>query len=244
MLMIAAALEEELETAKSLCRDVKRVESSRTKLWQGERNSVPYSFVRTGVGPMRSAPRFREALSVVRPSRILLIGYAGALDPELRLGDVVAVKKALALSENPPGWEQVQIEGEFDLEGSSEFQRAAAAAGINARCGVGLTSYHVLGHPAHKRILHQRFHAAIVDMETAAIAGVAKSEGIPIRCIRVVSDEAGDTFLIPFSYNPETGLPTRAKQFMEAGMLEMYRRWKANSSVAKDRLSRFLFHYL
>jgi nucleoside phosphorylase len=244
MLMITAALEEELETAKSLCRDVKKVETSRTRLWQGERNSAPFSFVRSGVGPRRSKFRIGEALKIVRPSRILVIGYAGALDPALRLGDIVAVEKALALSENPPGWEQVRVEGEFDLERAPEFERAAAAAGLNAFSGIALTSHHVLGHPDHKRILHKRFHASIVDMETAAIACVAEAEGIPIRCIRVVSDEAEDAFLVPFSYDPATGLPARAKQFVEAGVLEMYRRWKTNSAIAKGRLSSFLSHYL
>jgi nucleoside phosphorylase len=240
MLMIAAALEEELETAKSFCRDVKKIEHGKTRLWQGVRNSATLTFVRTGVGPRRSALRLQEALNIAKPSQILVIGYAGALDPGLKLGDVVVVEKALALSENPPGWEQVQVEGEFDLAECPGFLRAATDAGLSIRAGIVLTSYHVLGLPAHKRLLYQRFHAAIVDMETAALARVAQTEKIPIGCVRAVSDEAEDAFLVPFSYDPATGIPRRARQFVEAGMLEMYRRWKTNSSVAKDRLSSFL----
>jgi nucleoside phosphorylase len=244
MLMIAAALEEELETAKSLCRDVAKVEHAKTKLWRGARNLTTLSFVRTGVGPKRSALRLQEALSAINPSQILVIGYAGALDPNLKLGDVVEVEKALALSENPPGWEQVEVEGEFDLERCSGFQQAATAAGLSGRVGIGLTSHHVLGHPGHKILLHQRFHAAIIDMETAALARVARAEGIPICCIRVISDEVEDDFLAPLSYDPAAGISTRARHFAKTGMLEMYRRWKTNSSIAQERLSRFLSHYL
>jgi adenosylhomocysteine nucleosidase len=244
MLMIAAALEEELETAKSLCIDITKVEHAKTRLWQGVRNSAALSFVRTGIGPKRSALRLQEALITAKPSQILVIGYAGALDPELKLGDVVAIEKVLLLSENPPGWEQVQVEGEFNLERCSGFQQAATAAGISSHVGIALTSYHVLGHPIHKRLLHQRFQAATVDMETAALARVAQAERIPLRCIRVVSDEAEDAFLVPFSYDPATGIPVRAKHFVETGVLETYRRWKSNSSIAKARLSNFLSQYL
>jgi nucleoside phosphorylase len=244
MLMIAAALEEELETAKFFCSDVTKIENDKTKLWQAVRNNATVGFVRTGVGPKRSAARLEEALNITKPDQILVIGYAGALDPGLRLGSVVAVEKAIALSEDPPGWEHVQAEGEFDLANCSGFHSAAAAAGLIAHTGTVLTSFHVLGHPEHKRLLHERFHAAIVDMETAALARVAQAKKIPLRCIRVVSDEAEDNFLAPFSYDPATGIPTRAKQLMEMGMLETYRQWKSNASMAKDRLRSFLAHYL
>lgn len=242
--MIAAALEEELETGKSLCTDISPIESEKTKLWQAVRNSRLLSFVRTGVGPRRSAERLREAIRAARPSQILVIGYAGALDPELKLGSMVAVKKAIGLSENPPGWEHVRVESEFELADYPAFYPAAAAAGLNARTGMALTSFHVLGHPAHKRLLHERFHAAIVDMETAALAHIAQSEKVPLSCIRVVSDEAEDTFLAPFSYDPSAGVQKRAMQLFEKGMIETYRQWKTNSSQARDHLSRFLSHYL
>jgi nucleoside phosphorylase len=244
MLMIAAALEEELETAKSLCRDVTRIENNKTKLWKAVRNKATISFVRTGVGPRRSAGRLEEALQVTKPSQILVIGYAGALDPGLRLGSAIEVEKAIALSEDPSDWEHVRSEGEFNLASCSGFYLAAAAAGLSAHTGTVVTSFHVLGHPAHKRLLHDRFQAAIVDMETAALARVALANKIPLSCVRVVSDEAEDTFLAPFSYDPGIGVPTRAMQLMETGMLETYRQWKINSSTAKDRLRKFLAHYL
>ena len=41
-------------------------------------------------------------------------------------------------------------------------------------------------------------------METAALAQVAAARDIPMDCVRAVSDEAGDDFLAPFSYDPDT----------------------------------------
>jgi hypothetical protein len=101
-----------------------------------------------------------------------------------------------------------------------------------------------LGDPLHKRLLYEKFHAAIVDMETAALARVAQSVSVPLSCVRVVSDEAQDTFLAPFSHNPSAGIPARAKKLFDTGMVETYREWKSHSSMAKQILNRFLSHYL
>jgi adenosylhomocysteine nucleosidase len=246
MLMIAAAMEEELELARQLCPDSKRVQCEKVKLWRATKREQPVCFLKAGVGPKRSAANLREALGEVRPSRILLIGYAGALDPGLKLGDLVAVRKALAFSleESQPDWEHVRIDAEFELAEPQFLSEAASAGGLSARTGNAMTSAYVLGDPVHKSLLHEKFGASIVDMETAALAGIARSEGIPLSCIRVISDEAQDTFLAPFSHNPSAGIAARAKKLMETGMVETFREWKSNTTQAKDRLSRFLELYL
>ena len=142
----------------------------------------------------------------------------------------------------------------FFTEGLSKLgsspTRMAEALGcgrpVVANAGVGdvVTSPHVLGSPAHKQILWEKFQASIVDMETAALAEIAASKSIPLSCIRVVSDEAQDTFLEPFSYDPSMPIPARAKRLLDTGMIQTYREWKNHSSVARECLSRFLAHYL
>jgi adenosylhomocysteine nucleosidase len=246
MFMIAAALEEELETAKCLCTDLEKIHSDKTKLWQGVLHRENVVFLRTGIGPKRSGERLEAALQLAKPSHILVIGYAGALDPELKLGSLVEAGKAIALKldDNLPGWEHARIDGEFELMPCESVEQVAAAEGLRATKGDVLTSAHVLGNPLHKRLLHDRFHAAVVDMETAALARVALLEKISLCCIRVVSDEAEDTFLAPFSYDPSAGIPARARQLVHAGMAETYREWKTHSAVAKESLTRFLSRYL
>ena len=246
MLMIVAALEEELETAKSLFPESERIPGEKLKFWKAVRDGKTIGFLRTGVGPRRSAERLKEALKVARPSHILVIGYAGALNPVLKLGSLIAVEKATAFSldANLPAWEHVRIEGEFKLANCESLVQSAICAGFSACSGDTLTSSYVLGNPEHKRLLYEKFHAAIVDMETASLAQVAQSEAIPLSCIRVISDEAADTFLAPFSYDPSAGIPARAMQLWGAGMLVTYREWKEHSSLAKERLSGFLSHYL
>lgn len=246
MLLIAAALEEELKTGLELCRDIRKVDCKGISLWQAIRGDKSVLFLKTGVGPKRSAKSLAEALEVTQPSHIHVIGYAGALDPGLKLGDLVAVKRALAasLDKDRAQWEYARLGGTFELVDGEALRQSAISAGLDACLGDALTSPHVLGSPAHKQILWEKFHASIADMETAALADVAASKSIPLSCVRAVSDSAQDRFLEPFSYDPSLAIPARAKRLLDTGMIQTYREWKYNSSVARERLSRFLAHYL
>lgn len=246
MLLIAAAMEEELKAGMVHCQDQRRIRSQGGDLWRAARGDKTIYFLKTGVGPRRSAASLEETLKEITPSHVLVVGYAGALDPGLKLGDLVAVAKALAFSldKNHPDWEHVQLEGAFELSDCRALALSAESAGLNACIGDALSSSYVLGNPAHKRILYEQFHASIVDMETAALSRVAASREIPLSCIRAVSDEAQDTFLEPFSHDPSTNFPARAKKFLDTGVIQTYQLWKDHAHVAGQSLSRFLSHYL
>jgi adenosylhomocysteine nucleosidase len=244
MLLIAAALKEELKSGMELCRDLQK--SRGVDLWQGIRGKESIGFLKTGVGPKRAAASLGEALKAIEPARILVIGYAGAIDPDLRLGELVAVSNALAFSldKDNPDWEQIQLDDAFELDDCEALADCAKLAGIGVRIGDTLTSSYVLGDPVHKRRLHERFHASIVDMETAALAGIASPKAIPVSCIRAVSDEASDTFLAPFSYDPATNISARTKKLFSTGMAQTYREWKDHAAIARESLRRFLSCYL
>jgi nucleoside phosphorylase len=246
MLLIAAAMGEELKTGMSLCREKRKMPGRRISLWEARRNEKPIVFLKTGIGPKRSAASLEQALKAIQPSLILMIGYAGALDPNLKLGDLVAVEKAIAFSldKNNPSWDHILFEGAFELSHSQSLAKSANSFGLRAYAGDGLTSAYVLGDPTHKRLLYERFHASIVDMETAALARVAASRNVPFSCVRAVSDEAADTFLAPFSYDPATRVPARTRKLISTGMVKAYRQWKNHTAIASKSLSRFLSNCL
>ena len=246
MLLVATALEEELKTGIVLCRQKQQTPHRKISIWQAVRDERMIAFLKTGVGPRRAAASLEEALRVIPCSHILVIGYAGALDPGLKLGDLVAVARALAFSldEDNHDWDHVRLDGTFNLTNSEALAQTAASAGLNACVGDILTSPYVLGDPVHKRLLYEKFRASIVDMETAALARVAAASSVPLSCIRVVSDEAADSFLAPFSYDPSARLHTRARKLAGTGMGKIYRKWRSNTAVARKSLEIFLDAYL
>lgn len=246
MLLIAAALEEELRTAMMSCQDLDKIPASGIHLWQGARNGNTLYFLKTGIGPEKAAASMEKALDQIRPEQILMIGYAGALDPALKLGALVAVTKAMlfSLDKHHSDWNHVQLDGSFDLANAESLVLSAKSYGMNAVSGSALTSSYVLGDPVHKDILFRKYQASIVDMETAALARVAASREISMGCIRVVSDEAHDSFLAPFSHDPSTGVTVRAKKLISTGMAKTFHEWKNHAAVAKASLSCFLAEYL
>jgi adenosylhomocysteine nucleosidase len=247
LLLITAALQEELKVALSQFSDAEKIRHRGVEFWRATQNDRTIHFLKTGVGPKRSAASLERALKVLEASRILVVGYAGALDPDLKLGTLVVVEKAFrcSIEASNPAVENIRMDGEFTLSPDPAFAQAAESARLPVFFGNTLTSAHIWGKPEHKRVLKDKFKAAIVDMETAALANVSESNGIPLRCLRVISDEAGDSFLEPFAYDPAASLPQRAGKVIRKGNpTKLFREWKCNTSLARVSLGRFLAEYL
>ena len=245
MQLIAAAMEEELQLAMVLCQDREKKEKQGVCYWQARRAEKEVIFFKTGIGPRRSASNLERILNLLVPSHILLIGYAGALDPNLKLADLVAIRNALgcSLGENDPALSNLQLDRQFELTEADAIVESARSFGLRAFAGNALTSAYVLGIPEDKHYLYKKYGASTVDMETAAVARIAASKNIPLSCVRAVSDEAEDTFLAPFSYNPSANIAARAVKIIGAG-IQSYQQWKTNSQTAGETLNRFLAQYL
>ena len=238
MILVVAALEEELKTGMKHCRGLVRVSGGRLR--RGTRDGRPVGFLRAGVGPEKAARNLAEALDRIRPDRILVVGYAGALDPGLELGSLVAVTRAIGFSLDPedPDWDRVRVEETFELDDAHALVRAAEAAGIGATAGIALTSPHVLGNPA--RSLFGRCTPPSWIWRRRPWHGGGRGGGAP-ACIRAVSDEARDTFLQPF-------VSTRlgaAHGFGRCCRREWptWRQWRENAAAGAS-LEKFLERYL
>ena len=100
---------------------------------------------------------------------IVSTGLCGALDPALRIGDVV-------------------VAGDAPIKSRVPCVRGAVHS-ID----------HVVVTAAEKRVLRNQTGAAAVDMEAASVQRKAAEWGVPFLCIRAVSDRAGDTLPLDFN---------------------------------------------
>ncbi len=249
MLLIAAALGEELEVA---LRFFPLHSKSRVAGVALRRALAPWDttllFLKTGIGPGRSARRVRKVLQEIRPAKVLVIGYAGALDPRLRVGDLMVPQKAISLLPQQSGdlpLKALKPGSGVDLLLWPDLHAAAGAAGLEINLGPLLTSAEAVGNPEQKSLLFRESGAQAVDMETAAIAALASDQGIPIGCVRVISDTAADRFLEPFVPDPSAGFARRASKLaLPANWAEGYRQWRRRTAVARERLHLFLAAYL
>ncbi len=117
-----------------------------------------------GIGAS-AARRAAEAIfSFFQPSTIYSVGFAGGLDPTLKVGDIVR-----------PG--RVVDAG----DGSSA--RLIHGDGV-------LVSFQSIANPTQKSKLRESFGALAVDMEAAAVARAAQQREIEFEVLKVISDES------------------------------------------------------
>ena len=127
------------------------------------------SLICAGMGP-EAARRGTEAIvREVRASYILSVGFVGALDPALRVGEVFEPRTVI---------------------------NAADGARTDTGCGHGtLVSFSRVAGREQKKKLREAYSAAAVDMEAGVVAQGAQLRGISFGALKVVSDEAG--FVMP-----------------------------------------------
>jgi adenosylhomocysteine nucleosidase len=127
------------------------------------------SLICAGVGP-EAARRATEAIiQEVRAPHILSVGFVGALDPGLKIGEVFEPRTVI---------------------------NAADGSRTDTGCGQGtLVSFSTVAGREQKEKLREAYSAAAVDMEAAAVAQGAELRGVRFGALKVVSDEAG--FVMP-----------------------------------------------
>jgi len=127
------------------------------------------SLICAGVGP-EAARRATEAIiQEVRASHILSVGFVGALDPALRVGEVFEPRTVI---------------------------NAGDGTRVDTGCGQGtLVSFSRVAGREQKEKLREAYSAAAVDMEAGAVAQGAELRGVGFGALKVVSDEAG--FVMP-----------------------------------------------
>ena len=151
---------------------------------QRELGGLGYGDARTRtsvVGLGRIAGEQVSALLDAAPCRLLLsLGFAGALDPDLRPGDIVVANAYLHGSSAA-------------VPGAPHTTRAAMLlrqSGISALEGPVLTVDEPLLTPLAKRRALYGSGALVVDMEGRWIAEAAAARNVPLVAIRAVLDEA------------------------------------------------------
>lgn len=113
-----------------------------------------------------------------RCRRVVWVGIAGALSPDLAVGDLIVARTVFA-PDRPP----------VDLDDAL----VAAAAARSCRAGVAVTARHIIAGAEARAALWRRAGSpplAAVDMESWPAARVLQSAGVPFAVLRAISDTA------------------------------------------------------
>ena len=181
--------------------------------WRGNR----WMLLANGPGPhlvrsLLSSP----AIPAWRASHVFSIGFCGALDPALLIGDIV-------------------VSGEGFVGPTERFRRAE----IWSADRVAVTS-------KEKRQLRHRSGAAVVEMESAAVAEKAREWGLPFRAVKAVSDTADEDLPLDFNLFRDRNGRFQTSRIAAAGFLRPFTtmpallRLNRNCRRAAESLGEFL----
>lgn len=129
--------------------------------WQGQ----PVTTAIVGMGATTAKLRTEIFLAHFQPQRVILAGYAGALQADLKHAEVLVAENYLI-----GDWPQVRHLREAILSSATS----------------------VVIDRASRELFAQISGAQMVDMETAAVAEVVARSGLPFCSLRAISDTLDD----------------------------------------------------
>ncbi len=192
------ALEREARPWLKRSRALLRATSDRRRLWWTvtARGEVAAGVIGPGERLAREGTRW--VFNQFRPDVALVCGLAGALRPDLCVGDIVLAERLL------------DRRGAIVHRTRSEFLSLAERTGLPWRRTSGTTLERVLGRIEEKLELARESGADWVDMESAGVLSEAAERGIPAIAVRSISDGVRRELPIDFNaaFDPERGWAT------------------------------------
>lgn len=156
------------------------------------------TFHTVGIGPDMA---YREVRSLLKPApaihrsrAVLLLGFAGAVEPSLKPGDLILSSRYYRAESSPEG-------GSADSQPISEFlepdpwmqQQAVDAVqetDLRFNPSPSLTVDRIIDSPEDKQAIFTRYSVATVNMEDYWAAAAAAEAGVPFLSVRAVLDLA------------------------------------------------------
>ena len=151
------------------------------------------TILHTGIGRQNAEKSLREFLATHSPKLVLTCGFAGGLNPDLKLGEVVfEIIPSSSRRESAQTGIGNQLEPIY--VGCYNKLIAAGATPVKFFCADRIATT-----IAEKKALRASAGADAVEMESAAIHAVCRERGIPCATVRVISDTANEN--LPLDFN-------------------------------------------
>ncbi|HEY3762733.1 MAG TPA: hypothetical protein VGN23_13390 [Verrucomicrobiae bacterium] len=144
------------------------------------KNKSDTSILLTGIGKANAEKSVRASFAGSLPDLVFTCGFAGGLNPDLKIGDVV-------------------FEMPFEIKDSRGGSLQAKLISAGAKPAKFICVDRVATTGADKKKLRDDTGADVGEMESAAIHAVCAEHGIPCATIRVISDTANED--LPLDFN-------------------------------------------
>lgn len=157
-------------------------------IYQGDLHSGKLVITASGIGQKKAAEAAQHLIDAFAPKAILFVGTAGALNPDLKILDIVVGERVIQPDRAKDTWFY------SDPELMQLALRAAEEIDLGERVKTGsvLTVAQPVSDSRKKKMLRHTFSGDCVEMEGAAVAQVCRNFRLPFLLVRAITDFADE----------------------------------------------------
>ena len=197
-LAVVGALPEEANAVRSVLSESKERKLGAHTIHEGVLQGVRLLVAQSGIGKVNAAA-LSQALILDGITHLIFTGVAGAVDPRLRVGDIVISTDAVHHDRDAAalGFALGEVPGEPASYPADAALRDLATEVAHALSDVTVVSGRIasgeqfIADPGKVAWIRESFAAACAEMEGAAVAQVCAKHSVPWVIVRSMSDTAG-----------------------------------------------------
>lgn len=194
---IMGAMPEEVAPILERLDDVEEVNYAKNRYYKAKYKNVDVVVAYSKIGKVFSTLTATTMLELFACDVLLFTGVAGAVNSELKIGDLVVAKKLaqhdldITIFGHPHGYVpegSVYVEADKDLIALSKM--VASEMGVSIKEGIIATGDQFIASEERKNFIAETFQADALEMEGASVAVVCDALGVPFFILRSISDSA------------------------------------------------------
>lgn len=201
---VIGAMDKEIELLRAAMSEKAETRIGGIAYIEGMLEGVPTVLLKTGIGKVNAAMGAVIAIREFGAARVIFTGVAGAVSERLEIADIVVSDYLVQhdMDVTAFGYEPGRIPGDIRGQVGARFpaDRFLAALALEAArdvvgadhvmAGTIATGDQFIADRERTRAIGERFGAACVEMEGAAVAQAAGAHGVPFVVLRAMSDRA------------------------------------------------------
>ncbi|MDD9270141.1 5'-methylthioadenosine/adenosylhomocysteine nucleosidase [Paenibacillus sp. GCM10023248] len=207
-LALIGAMNEEIELLVAHMSDVRETVKAGITFREGTYYGKEVVVCRTGVGKVNAAVTTQILVDKFGVEAVIFTGVAGALAPELNIGDLVVSTECMQhdMDVTPLGFARgvIPYEAKSVFEANGKLVELAAAAGEKlfpgkVKQGKVLSGDQFIANREAVADLHESLGGVCVEMEGASVAQVCSMNDVPYVVLRSMSDKADGSAHVNFA---------------------------------------------
>ena len=222
MIGIMCAMREELEPILEKVKIEKEIDYARNRYYIAKYKDLDLVLAYSKIGKVNAATTATILIEKFGAKKILFSGVAGAIDSDLKIGDLIIATKTcqhdvdLTVFGYEPGFiPESKVFFECDEKLNNIAKNVAKKLGIKLKEGIIASGDQFIHSKERKEWIAKTFKASAIEMEGGAVGCVTWTLGVPFFMLRSISDSAEEGAGVDFDEFLEESSKISAKFLIE-----------------------------